>query len=102
MAPKQFACCYFPADNGAVVLKKKKLTLKSEFKPFGEVDVKFTVENEKDTKSKREKETVFYYGQILKISTGNTSSITELTPSLSLSDLFRELPLKCLKSRLLF
>ena len=87
MVPKQFACCYFPTDNGVVLLEKKKLTLRSEFKPFGEVDVKFTAENEKDAKSKRDKETVFYYGQILKISTGNTRSITELIPSLSLIDL---------------
>ena len=66
MAPKQFACCYFPADCGAVVLEKKKLALRSDFKPLGEIDVKFTIENEKG-----EKETVIYFGQILKILTGN-------------------------------
>ena len=47
MAPKQFSCCYFPAEFGAVVLEKKKLALRSDFKPLGEINVRFTVENEK-------------------------------------------------------
>ena len=68
MAPKQFACCFFPADCGAAVLEKRKLALPTAFEPLGEVDVKFTLE--KQDGDKTVKETVIYFGYILKILTG--------------------------------